>query len=324
MKPFISIIIVTKNEETYINNCLISIFNLNYPLDKFEVIVIDGNSSDRTIDIVKKFPVNIFTDSKGLGHSRNLGIKESAGDYLASTDADCVVDKNWLDILVNEMENAPESVIAVGGPNLVFENDPWFSRVIGYLQETFFSSAGAPQSFKISQKKFVFGIPNCNVMYKKKILIQEGCFDNEINIGEDAELNSRLTTRGYKYLYIPKAFVWHHRPATLKEFIKKMYTYGNGMGHLIRHKKVLRWYPFLPSLGICVLLLAYPLSIFFPGIISIYFLGILFYLLCLAMTAAVVYKKFPSTKSLVVLILLPTQHLTYGIGFLRGYLGGIN
>lgn len=320
MKPFVTIVVVTKNEELYISDCLKSLFNLKYPQDRFEVIVIDGDSSDQTRQIAYKFPVILKIDKTGLGHSRNLGLIESKGVYIASTDADCVVKPDWLDNLVEEMEKAPNNVIAVGGPNLVFENDPSFSKIVGYLQETFFSSGGAPQSYKISQKKFVFGIPNCNVMYKREKLIEEGGFNENINMGEDAELNSRLTKRGYVYLYIPDAIVWHHRPITYKQFVKRMYTYGRGMGYLMRQKKVLRWYPFLPSIAICALLLAYPIIVLFPISLYFYTIAILMYFFATIFTIFFVYKKFPHLMSLVTLILLPTQHFTYGIGFLSGFI----
>lgn len=195
--PFVSIVVVTKNEERYIEECIESLIRLEYPKEKYEIIVVDGNSTDKTHEIVKKYPVKLIIDTEGgLANSRNIGIKNAKGDYIASTDADCVVKENWLKILVNNIQEAPDDVVAVGGPNSIFENDPPFAKLVGYVQETFFASGGAPQSYKINKNRYVFGIPNCNVLYKRNKLIEVGGFDSSLDMGEDAEINYRFTKGG--------------------------------------------------------------------------------------------------------------------------------
>lgn len=320
---FVSIVVVTKNEEKHIKNCLESLMSLDYPKEKYEVIVVDGNSTDKTREIVRKYHVNLIIDREGgLAHSRNIGIKNAKGDYIASTDADCVVKEDWLKILVDSIQEAPEDVVAVGGPNLIFDMDPPFSKVIGYTQQTFFASGGAPQSYRINDRKYVLGIPNCNVLYKKDKLLEVGGFDNSLSIGEDAEINSRLTKSGYKYLYLPDAIVWHHQPDSLKKFITKMYLYGEAMAKLVRMRKVIRWYSFLPTFAMFALLVAYPLFIVFPSVIYVYLCGIVIYLIGLGISAVQVGQRYRSIRALLIFLLLPIQHFSYGVGFLKGILGG--
>ena len=323
MYPFVSIVVVTKNEERHIKDCLESLMRLEYPKEKHEIIVVDGNSTDKTREIVKEYLAKLIIDKEGgLANSRNIGIQAAKGDYIASTDADCVVKKDWLKILVKSIQEAPEDVVAVGGPNLIFKNDPPFAKLVGYMQETFFASGGAPQSYKIKENKYVFGIPNCNVLYKRAILIEVGGFDNSLDIGEDAEINARLTKRGYKYLYLPDAIVWHHRPDSIKKFIAKMYLYGKGMAKLARMRKVIRWYSFLPILAMFALLIAYPLIKLFPFAAYMYMCGIFIYMMGLVISTAQVYRSYGGIKSLLVLLLLPIQHLSYGVGFLKGIIRG--
>ena len=321
--PFISIVVVAKNEVRYIRDCLESLMRLKYPKEKYEIAVIDGESTDRTCEIVKEYPVKLIIDKEGgLANSRNIGIKNAKGEYIASTDADCVVKEDWLKILVNNIQEALDDVIAVGGPNLIFENDPPFAKLVGCMQETFFASGGAPQSYRIKESKHVFGIPNCNVLYKRNKLIEEGGFDSNLNIGEDAEINSRLTKRGYKYLYLPDAIVWHHQPDSLKKFIKKMYLYGRGMAKLSRMRKVIRWYSFLPTFAVFTLVIAYPLIMLFPSVVYVYLCSIVIYLVGLGISAVQVYRSYGNIKSLFTFVLLPIQHLSYGIGFLKGIIRG--
>jgi len=322
--PFVSIVVVTKNEERHIKDCLESLMRLEYPKEKHEIIVVDGNSTDKTREIVKEYLAKLIIDKEGgLANSRNIGIQAAKGDYIASTDADCVVKKDWLKILVKSIQEAPEDVVAVGGPNLIFKNDPPFAKLVGYMQETFFASGGAPQSYKINESKYVFSIHNCNILYKKNILIEEGGFDENFNVGEDAELNFRLRQKGYKFLYLPDVIVWHRRPDNLKKFIKKMFLYGESMAKITRkHKKIVRWYAFLPTFAMFALLIAYPLIKLFPFAAYMYMCGIFIYMMGLVISTAQVYRSYGGIKSLLVLLLLPIQHLSYGVGFLKGIIRG--
>lgn len=319
MYPFISIVVVTKNEEKHIKDCLESLMRLEYPKGKYEIIVVDGNSTDKTREIVEKYLVKLIIDKEGgLANSRNIGIESAKGDYVASTDADCVVKEDWLKNLVDSIQEASKDVVAVGGPNLIFEDDAPFAKLVGYMQETFFGSGGAPQSYRINKSKYVFSIHNCNILYKKSILIREGGFDDRFNVGEDAELNFRLGQKGYKFLYLPDIIVWHCRPDNLKKFIKKMFLYGESMAKITRkHKKIIRWYAFLPTFAMFTLLVAYPLIKLFSMIVYIYLFGAAIYAIGLLISTAQVYRSYRSTKSLLTFILLPTQHLSYGVGFLK-------
>ncbi len=320
--PFVSIIVVSKNEEAHIERCLKSLTEIEYPVDKYEIIVIDGDSTDHTVDIAKKFPVTVYTDTIGLAHSRNMGINKAEGDLVAFTDADCAVQKDWLDVLVRNLLDAPDMFVASGGPNLIFEDDSYFAKIVGYLQETFLGSGGSPQSYRIRQKKIVRTIPNCNILYRKKILDEEGGFNDALHMSEDAELNYRLSQKGYKFIYIPNAVVWHRRPDTLPKYLKKMYLYGKGMGILARMRSIIRWYSPLPTIAILGLLVAYPLSRVIPSILIMYQLGMLTYLLLVLLTTVEILYRYKEVRSVYALGILPLQHISYGIGFLIGIFRG--
>jgi len=105
--PYISIIISVRNEEKVIGDCLLSLEHINYPKDRFEVIVIDNGSSDNTASIVKEFDVLFFTGPKkpNISNAMNLGIRKSKGGILAFLDADCSVDKDYLKDLIGGYED---------------------------------------------------------------------------------------------------------------------------------------------------------------------------------------------------------------------------
>ena len=104
-KDLVSIIIRTKNEENWIVSCLNAIVQQNYK--KFEIIIVDNFSNDKTINLAKKFPVKILKIKKFFpGKAINLGIKNSSGEYIVCLSAHCIPkNKSWLKKLINNLKN---------------------------------------------------------------------------------------------------------------------------------------------------------------------------------------------------------------------------
>ncbi|MBS7648907.1 glycosyltransferase, partial [Candidatus Bathyarchaeota archaeon] len=92
--PFVSIIIPAFNSEATIKDLLESLMLLDYSKDNLEIIIVDGGSTDRTMEIAKSYPVRIIVESrKGINVARNAGVKSSKGEILVFTDSDCVIPK---------------------------------------------------------------------------------------------------------------------------------------------------------------------------------------------------------------------------------------
>jgi len=316
---FVSVVVVAKNEEQNISPCIESILAQNYPRDGYEVIIVDGGSTDRTQEIVRRYPVGlIVADRAIIGYQRNMGVRNAQGGYVAFTDADCVADREWLRKLVKALEDGESGVVAVGGPNLVFDTDPDFARVVGYMQETLAGSGGSAQSRAIRKAGYVKSIPNCNIMYRADAL-KSGKYDDRLSCGDDSDINYRLAKRGYRFMYLPDAVVWHHRPANLKAFMKKMFSYGEGMARVTRkNSNVVRWYAFVAALMVIGMVIAYPMIRFVPFAVYVYLSGGAIYIAALCVSTVQVLQRFRRLKSMEALILLPVQHISYGIGFLKG------
>jgi len=104
MNKLVSIIIVNYNGKHLLKECLTSVFSIDYPKDKYEVIVVDNDSQDDSVNYIKKnFPkVKIIESIKNLGFTggNNLGIKRAKGEYYVFLNSDTRVDENWLKELV--------------------------------------------------------------------------------------------------------------------------------------------------------------------------------------------------------------------------------
>jgi len=115
--PFISIIIPAKNEEKLIRSCITSLHALDYPKEKLEIIVVDGLSTDQTDIVARELGATVISNVKQIvSPGRNIGFENAKGELIAFTDADCIVDKNWLASSVKYFEQ-DETVACVGGPN---------------------------------------------------------------------------------------------------------------------------------------------------------------------------------------------------------------
>ena len=95
--PKISYCVVTYNEERRIKDCLVSIFSQDYPKNLLEVILVDDRSTDRTVEIARRFPVKIvFSGKRHTDFSVMMGLREAKGDFYHGIGADMQFrGKNW-------------------------------------------------------------------------------------------------------------------------------------------------------------------------------------------------------------------------------------
>jgi len=122
-------------------------------------------------------------------------------------------------------------------------------------------------------------------------------------------------------LYLPNAIVWHSRVSSVKEFLRKMFVYGATMARIIRkHKRIVRWYAPLPPLGIFLLVGCPLICGLLPIAVLVYIVLLLIYLGMLLISTIQVYLRYKNMLSILTFILLPLQHIAYGMGFLRGML----
>lgn len=314
----ITVGVVTYNSESTIQASLESIEDQDFEREKYEIIVIDGGSSDETLNIAKDYCDRIFQkQNASIGACRQIAFSNAKGRYIAFTDSDCVVPSSWLSDLYTRIQSQnDESVIGVGGPNIAFPGDPPFTQVVDHMQRSFIASGGSPQSYEFTEVEFAESIPACNILYDKE-QIQPMNFDEEINVGEDAEFHNRLSKMGYRFIFDPNITVFHHLPSTFSEFIGKNISYGSSMAKIqLQRREIIRWYSFGPPFMI-ILVLYYVLqkrnecTSLNPHLLFIW----------LIITLPLVVKTYLRTnltQSLYIPLLLPLQYFSYGIGFLKG------
>ena len=111
----ISVIIPSYNEDTNIGRCLLSLLAQDIPRNEYEIIVVDGDSKDRTREIAGQYADQVFIQtSRRVGGARNDGVLASRGEIIATTDADCILPPDWLRNIRDAFKD--EDVVQLYGP----------------------------------------------------------------------------------------------------------------------------------------------------------------------------------------------------------------
>ncbi len=132
---FFSVVIPAHNEEKYIENTLTKISNLNYPIEKFEVVVVENGSTDKTFEIVKKFEggnIRVLKSEKGVSKAKNFGIKQisNLSDWIVFLDADTILESNFLKDLDLFLQKNSDKNLTVGTTSVKpLENKSWQARM---------------------------------------------------------------------------------------------------------------------------------------------------------------------------------------------------
>lgn len=300
----ISVIVPVKNGESRIENCLKSIFNQTFaPL---EVLIVDGHSTDKTVDIAKKFPVKIvYEDYQTVGGARKVGVEHSRGYYVAFTDADCIPKQDWLENLVNKFD---DNIVGVGGA-IVNIGDGIWAKSIAFALDSFLGSANSVQDRVFNHQKYVNSISGCNSSYRRSDLIKIGNYNPNLAFNEDTELNKRLLNLG-SILYTPDAAIYHKQDRGLKDFSKRIFLFGKARA--INKLFDLQVVP--PILAIITFVLI--------------FMSLKAFILMIALYSCILlafnFKIFFKHQRLVYLFSVPVifilEHLFYTLGFWRGVL----
>jgi cellulose synthase/poly-beta-1,6-N-acetylglucosamine synthase-like glycosyltransferase len=232
----VTVVVPVHNRELTIQPLLDSLQKLDYDRNKVEVIVVDGNSTDKTQEIVKKYPVKLVVEKrKGLNLARNTGIKCSKGEIVAFTDSDCKVPPNWITKIVEDFKDP--RVSCVGGSAKALDSDfvsQYADNSVVRLMPFF------TKREELDKVKPFFRHPaGCNMAFRRKVAEEIGYFDESIQYGfDEVEFADRVCKAGYKMVLDPDIVVWHKHRSSLKEFLKQNFQYGKGSGLVLKRNRL--------------------------------------------------------------------------------------
>jgi hypothetical protein len=180
-----SVVIPTLNEGKYLSRCLVSLKQLNFDGD-FEIIVVDGGSTDSTVDIAKDHAdKTLIYRGKPVGDARNLGARLAEADIVAFIDADTIASKDWLSNIRESL--SCREVVGVTGPTFPYEG----SKLDQVAYEV---ATGWLQRFSM-----VFGLPHVagfNCAYRREPFLRCGGFEEGRTLSEDLALSLKMRHEG--------------------------------------------------------------------------------------------------------------------------------
>ncbi len=317
----ISVLIPTFNNESTIKECLRSIDKQS--LKPTEIIVIDGHSIDKTVDIAKEFECKILFEQGGSRAAAcNVGVPQAVGELIVFIDADAVAKENWLESIVKAFE-APHStpVACVTGPNIEYPNESFLGKAVSAIYNTFIGGNWTEhiQSIFNESKRYVQSAAGCNAAYIRKHLEEVMPFNENLLTTEDTDINYRLLLKGYAIYFESNAIVYHQRPQTHKAYRKKAKKYAIGKVQFFRvHKTGLNLGHLLPPLyfttGIFLILSIfanYWIGVGIAGYFGLYLLSVLI----ASIVQSIRYKEW---KYLFILpIMFFEGHLWWSFGILQ-------
>jgi GT2 family glycosyltransferase len=210
IRPGVSIVVISHNEEKNIRDCLRSLTALIYPADRFEVIVVDS-SSDRTRSIVKGFPqVSLLPSSeKGFSPKRNAGIGVAKNDFVAFVDADCMVPPDWLEIMTRKLSD--QDVAAVACDVFPPPDASFWGKLTACLGRPWGGAIGL-DSMVTRLERGINMVGTCHAIFRRSILEEVGAFDENRRYdfgGEDVDISQRIRKAGYVLEYETQTFIYH-------------------------------------------------------------------------------------------------------------------
>ncbi|BCM90687.1 putative mycofactocin biosynthesis glycosyltransferase MftF [Abditibacteriota bacterium] len=223
--PFISIVIPTYNRPKQLKACLHSLARLDYPRDRFEVIVVDDGSPHPLGEVVALFEKQLDLHLKrqtnsGPGPARNTGVAHARGEFVFFTDDDCAPARNCLQKLARQFAKTP--FLLVGG------------HTVNALPHNAYATASQLivdyiYNYYTRKGEGLFFTSN-NMAFPRAAFLEVGGFCEKYHLAasEDREICRRWILSGREMAYTPEVVIFHSHAMTLRTFWRQHFTYGRG------------------------------------------------------------------------------------------------
>jgi len=230
--PFFSIVVPTYRRPVELAGCLDAITQLDYPTDRFEVIVVDDGSGappEEAVAAVRgRVDVTLLAPThRGPAATRNAGAARARGDVLAFTDDDCAPDATWLRAFARCLD--PNATCAAGGRTLNARPRNIYSTTSQLLIDYLYAYYNAEST----RARF---FTSNNLAVPTRGFWEVGGFDATFPLaaGEDREFCDRWVHRGRRLVYARDALIRHAHTLTMRRFWRQHFNYGRGAFHFHR------------------------------------------------------------------------------------------
>lgn len=320
--PDIAIIIPTLNEERFIAACLDSVLQQNYPIDKMDILVVDGGSADDTTAIVEQYHQQyenirlLHNERKIQAIAFNIGVANSTAPYIVRLDAHATYNKEYIALCIEDLQADDKRGNAGGRFIIQAQNNSLWAVCNQILNYSKFGIGGA--TFRVgNQAGNVDTVPFG--AFTRKVIEQVGGMREDLPRGEDNEYNSRIRKAGYDIYYNPEIKIYYYARPTLSASCKQMYANGESIGHLLYiDRDAIGVRHFVPLFFVLGLLVGPFGALFWRPFLYLWFVGLLTYFCCDIVASVVATYKRGIKYTLPLCWLFLCVHISYGVGTIKG------
>jgi glycosyltransferase involved in cell wall biosynthesis len=320
--PRVSIIIPCRNEERYIAACLDSILASEYPADRLEILVADGQSNDGTRSILVRYaalhPKIVLLDNpRGTTPAGlNVAIRAASGEIVIRMDAHVLYPPDYIPRLVAGLRESGadnvggvlETVPADGSPT---------ARAIAIGLSHRFGVGNSYFRTGITVPRDVDTVPfGC---YRREVFDRIGLFDEELIRNQDDEFNFRLITSGGRVLLLPDVLCRYFARRSFRQLARMYYQYGYFKPLVVRKVgRVMTVRQLIPAMLVGSLSTSAALALWIPAARYLFAALAGSYALLIILFAAFAARTHGLRCAAALTAVFPILHFSYGSGFLRG------
>ena len=222
----ISVVVPAYNAQDTLDMCLAALQSQTVDPDRYEIILVDDGSTDRTVEIAEQYGVRLIRQpNAGPAAARNRGAQAAKGQILLFTDADCAPAPDWAEHMAGAFRE----------PNVAGAKGIYHTR----QQALIARFVQLEYEFKYARMRRMAQIDFIDTYaaaYRRKVFLDHGGFDPAYRTAsvEDQELSFRLARQGHRLIFVPQAIVYHQHDATVAEYWRRKYGIGYWKALLLR------------------------------------------------------------------------------------------
>jgi succinoglycan biosynthesis protein ExoA len=320
--PFVSVIVPVRNEARFIKRTLLQLLGQHYDVERFEVIVSDGESTDATADIVRALQADhpnlrlLRNPRRWSSAGRNLAVRAARGEILVVVDGHTDLESlDYLNHLVEAFTRSGADCIGRPQPLDVAGASP-LQRAVAAARSSWLGHH--PASWIYSSGEQFTQPQSVAVAYRRKVFDTVGLFDESFDACEDVEFNHRVDRAGLRCFFTPRVRARYYPRSTLSGLFRQMCRYGRGRVRLLcKHPETLSLPCLVPAAFLLGLVVGPVAGCFLPGLLAAYVAALALYLLAVSsVSLAIAWKSGDARLVPWLPVVFPTIHLGAGAGVL--------
>ena len=320
----VSVVIPVYNEEKYIEKCISSVLEQDYDKSLLEILLVDGQSEDKTVEIIKeyekKYPFITLLDNPGKlpQYAMNIGITAAKGEYIVRMDAHAEYADDYISKCIETIKKT--NAANVGGPTIAVGKTNKQKAVAAAFHSKFALGGGKHHDAEYEgSADSVWG-----GTFKRQTLMDMDLFDERMNYTEDDDINQRIRNNGGIIYITPKIKCYYYPRENYSSLFKQYFRYGKWrVAFIKKHKKPARISHLVP---VCfVLFLIFGLFSFINCLSAAAYLSVLTFYLLLNIFFSFTNKNISGIIGKLRLVYIHfLLHISYGFGFICGILRFFN